>query len=107
MRFDKHLFICTNERAIGEKKSCGQAYGLELVKIFKKAIKDRGMNIAIRAQKSGCLDACDFGPAMVVYPEGVFYGALTINDIDEIIEEHLINNRPVQRLIINFTKNVI
>lgn len=102
MRFDKHLFICTHQRGPGEKKSCGEAHGLELVKRFKKVIADKKLNISVRAQRSGCLDACDFGPAMVVYPEGTYYGSLSFDDIEEIVDEHLVNNRPVQRLIIRF-----
>jgi (2Fe-2S) ferredoxin len=102
MRFEKHLFICTQERPPGEKKSCGQAHGLELVKLFKKAIADKGLNIAIRAQRAGCLDACAFGPALVVYPDGVYYGSLTFDDVQEIVDEHLVNNRPVERLTIRF-----
>jgi len=104
MRFEKHIFICTNQRAPGERKSCGEAHGLELVKLFKKMIKEKGLNTSIRAQKSGCLDACDFGPAMVVYPEGVYYGSLEFTDVEEIVNEHLINNRPVERLLIDFNR---
>lgn len=104
MRFEKHVFICTNQRAPGEKKSCGEAHGLELVKAFKKMVKDKGLNTEIRAQKTGCLDACEFGPALVVYPEGVFYGAVEIADVEEIVTEHLANNKPVERLVIDFRK---
>ncbi len=104
MRFEKHIFICTNQRAPGERKSCGEAHGLELVKLFKKLIKDNGLNATVRAQKSGCLDACDFGPALVVYPEGVFYGSVEFADVEEIVNEHLLNNRPVERLIIDYSK---
>ena len=104
MRFNKHIFICTNQRAPGERKSCGEAHGLELVKQFKKMIKDKGLNITIRAQKTGCLDACEFGPSLVVYPEGVFYGSVGFSDVEEIVNEHLVNNRPVERLIIDFNK---
>ena len=102
MRFEKHVFICTNQRAPGERKSCGEAHGLELVKLFKKLVKEKGLNSTIRAQKSGCLDACDFGPSLVVYPEGVFYGGVALHDVEEIVNEHLENNRPVQRLVIDF-----
>lgn len=104
MKFDKHVFICTNQRPAGEKKSCGEGHGLELVKAFKKMIKDSGLNADIRAQKAGCLDVCEFGPSMVVYPEGVFYGNVELADVDEIFNEHLLNNRPVKRLVINFSK---
>jgi (2Fe-2S) ferredoxin len=102
MKFRKHLFICTNQRAAGEKKSCGEAHGLELVKSFKRRIKDLGLNVEIRAQRAGCIDACDFGPSMVVYPEGVFYGGVSLDDVEEIIEQHLIRDKPVERLIIQF-----
>jgi len=102
MKYKKHLFICTNQRAVGEKKSCGEAHGLELVKAFKKLVKDKGLNAEVRAQKAGCLDVCEFGPAMVVYPEGVFYGSVALTDVDEIFNEHLINNRPVERLVLKF-----
>lgn len=104
MRFRKHVFICTNQRAPGEKQSCGEEHGLAMVKLFKKLIKEKGLNVNIRAQKTGCLDACEFGPALVVYPEGIFYGGVSISDVQEIVEEHLENDKPVQRLIIDFNK---
>ena len=104
MKFEKHIFICTNQRATGEKKSCGEACGLELIREFKKQMKDQNLNSRMRAQKSGCLDACEYGPTVVVYPEGVYYGAVTPADVNEIVQEHLLNNRPVERLIINFNE---
>jgi len=104
MRFEKHVFICTNQRAPGERKSCGEAHGLELVKLFKKLVKDKGLSTDVRAQKSGCLDACEFGPSLVVYPEGIFYGSVEVSDVEEIVTEHLEHNRPVQRLVIDFNK---
>ena len=104
MKFEKHIFICTNQRAPGEKKSCGEACGLELIKEFKKQMKDQNLNNRMRAQKSGCLDACEYGPTVVVYPEGIYYGAVTPADVNEIVQEHLLNDRPVERLIINFNE---
>ena len=104
MKFEKHIFICTNQRAAGEKKSCGEACGLELIKEFKKQMKEKNLNGRMRAQKSGCLDACEYGPTVVVYPEGIYYGAVTPADVNEIVQEHLLNNRPVERLIINFNE---
>lgn len=104
MRFEKHIFICTNQRATGEKKSCGEACGLSFVKEFKKQLKEKGLDGKVRAQRAGCLDACEYGPAMVVYPEGVFYGGISNVDIPEIIQEHILHNRPVRRLVIDFEK---
>ena len=107
MKFEKHIFICTNQRPPGEKKSCGEACGLELVKEFKKQLKDKSLSGKMRAQKAGCLDACEHGPTVVVYPEGVYYGGVATSDIKEIINDHLINGVPVKRLIINFDEKPI
>jgi (2Fe-2S) ferredoxin len=104
LKFDKHLFVCTNQRVNSERPSCGEEHGMELVKAFKKEIKDRGLNIDMRAQKAGCFDICEFGPNVVVYPEGVFYGHVQLSDVMEIVEEHLINNRPVERLRLKFQR---
>lgn len=99
MKFKKHVFICTNDKD-APKKSCGSGRGMELVNAFKEGLKDRNLQTEIRAQKAGCLDMCAFGPSMVVYPEGVLYGNVTPADVEEIIENHLVNDQPVERLII-------
>ncbi len=101
MKYSKHVFICTNQKDPG-KKCCGEATGMELVNTMKEELKERNLHLKIRAQRAGCLDACAFGPAMVVYPEGVFYGGVTKDDIKEIVEEHLVNDRVVERLKLNF-----
>ena len=75
---------------------------MELVAAFKKLIKDKGLNTEIRAQKTGCMEACEAGPSVVVYPEGVFYGKVQLSDVEEIVASHLQNNQPVERLIMDF-----
>jgi (2Fe-2S) ferredoxin len=75
----------------------GQA---ELHRVFKAKLKERGINGAVRANKAGCLDQCEHGPTVVVYPDAVWYGGVTPADVDEIIESHIIGNRPVQRLML-------
>ena len=102
MKYKKHVFICVNQRPEG-KDSCGEQHGLMLVQLFKDGLRVRdNAHIEIRAQKAGCLDVCKFGPALVVYPEGVFYGNVTAADVDEIIDSHLLNNQPVERLKLSF-----
>src|SRR4051812_35300900 len=99
MKYKKHVFICTNEKPDG-KKCCGEARGMDLVNAFKDLVKKNNLNTEIRAQKAGCLDVCAFGPSLVVYPEGVFYGHVQLSDVQEIFDEHLLNNRPVERLVL-------
>jgi len=102
MLYQKHIFICTNQRPEGSRVCCGEQHGLSLVAAFKKAIKDRGLNTEIRAQRAGCFDVCERGPSVVVYPEGIFYGKVQLSDVEEIVHEHLENNRIVERLVMKF-----
>ncbi|HTL83039.1 MAG TPA: (2Fe-2S) ferredoxin domain-containing protein [Bacteroidia bacterium] len=97
--YDKHIFICTNQRAADAlRKSCGEAHGMEIVDAFKKKLKEKNLPIKIRAQRAGCLDICDFGQTIAIYPEGIFYVGVELSDVDEIISEHIENNRVVERL---------
>lgn len=101
MIYQKHIFVCTNQRAGNERKSCGEENGMKLVAEFKKAINDKKLPVKIRAQKCGCLDVCEKGPSVVVYPEGVFYGGVKHEDVERIVESHIVNNIPVEELRID------
>lgn len=100
MVYDLHIFVCNNQRTGSEKLSCGDANGLELVGEFKKQLNNLKVNLKIRANKSGCLGICDFGPTIAIYPEGIFYVGVKKEDVKEIIESHIINKIPVQRLLL-------
>jgi (2Fe-2S) ferredoxin len=69
-----------------------------LQKLFKEAIGAAGLKATVRANKSGCLDQCEHGPTVVVYPEAVWYGFVQPEDVVEIVQEHIVNGRPVERL---------
>ncbi len=98
-RFEKHIFICENKREEGHPRSCcADKDSSQLKKLFKEKLKQRGLNHIIRANSSGCLDACEFGSAIVIYPEQTWYGNVLPEDVDEIIENHLINGNVVERL---------
>jgi (2Fe-2S) ferredoxin len=101
MKFKKHVFICANQKP-EPKKCCGEANGTALIQAFQAALKERGLQTDIRAQRAGCLDTCAFGPSIVVYPEGVYYGKVQLEDVEEIVESHLVNDQPVERLKLNF-----
>ena len=98
--YDRHIFVCNNERKNNERRSCGEQHGLELVAAFKKQLNDKKLAINIRAQKCGCLGICDFGPTIAIYPEGTFYVNVQLEDVPEIIEQHIIQNKPVERLLL-------
>jgi len=101
-RFEKHIFICENVRPAGHPRGCCSEKGsVELRQIFKKRLKELGLNAHVRANAAGCLDACEFGISIVVYPEQIWYGGVTETDVDEIIQKHIIENKPVKRLMIN------
>lgn len=93
----RHIFICTNERGPGEaRKSC---CGSSLHAKFKDSLKAHKVPPTdVRANKAGCLDQCEKGPAVVVYPESVWYGGVTENDVEEIVVSHIIGGVPVERL---------
>ncbi len=98
-RFEKHIFICENVREPEHPRGCCSLKGSNAIRRkFKNRLKELGLNAQFRANSSGCLDACEFGPSIVVYPEQVWYGGVSENDIEEIIQSHLINNKPVDRL---------
>lgn len=97
--FARHVFLCTNQRAEGE--SCCNALGAsEALDHAKGRIKALGLAGPgkVRFQKAGCLERCGEGPVLVVYPEAVWYTYVDKTDIDEIIDEHLVNGRVVERL---------
>jgi (2Fe-2S) ferredoxin len=98
-RFDHHVFVCLNERDPADARGCcAQRGGSEVLGWFKDEVKRRGWKGRVRANKAGCLDACDFGPTVVVYPEGVWYSPRTRDDVARICEEHLAGGRPVEAL---------
>lgn len=76
---------------------------MEVVQKLREKIKANGLSNFIRAQRAGCLDVCALGPAMVVYPEGVFYGNLTQEKVDEIFEKHIQGGKPVEEFQLDFS----
>ena len=99
MRFRHHVFICENKRPDDDQRGSCCARGSEAVRqAFKEELSRRGLKGEIRANGAGCLDACNQGPSVVVYPEGVWYGRVTAADVAEIVERHLVGGQPVERL---------
>lgn len=99
--YAKHVFFCCNQRDADADRPCCAAKGAAQMRDYAKGrIKALGLagEGRIRINQAGCLDRCEEGPCIVVYPEGVWYTYVDQSDIDEIIEEHLQNGRIVERL---------
>jgi (2Fe-2S) ferredoxin len=99
-KFRKHIFICQNQRrAEHHRGSCDPQGTGELQKLFKAKLSERGIRgDEVRANKSGCLEQCEHGPTVVVYPDEVWYGGVHAEDVGEIIDSHIIGGTPVERL---------
>ena len=99
--YERHVFICTNRRDPGNPKGDCASKGSEAIReAFKKGLHERGLKGRMRANAAGCLDQCEHGVTCVVYPEQVWYGHVTVEDVNEIIESHLVGGRPVERLVL-------
>lgn len=100
-KFLKHIFICTNQRPTTDPRGCcDPSGGAELQRAFTANLARRGIKDTVRANKAGCLNQCEHGPNIVVYPEAVWYGSVTVADVDDIVESHIIGDKPVERLVI-------
>src|SRR5436190_9546980 len=98
--YERHIFLCTNVRHEGHPRGCCAAGGSEkLHGYMREAARQMGIE-NIRCNASGCLDRCELGPNMVIYPEGVWYHYENTQDIDEILETHVKNGRRVTRLML-------
>lgn len=97
--YQRHVFFCLNRRDDG--RACCATHDAERLQAYAKArIQELGRSGRglVRVNKAGCLDRCDEGPCLVVYPEAVWYTYVDEQDIDEIIERHLLGGEPVERL---------
>lgn len=99
--YQYHVFFCTNSREDG-RQCCEQCNASEIRAYAKAKIKELGLSGEgkVRINSAGCLDRCELGPVVVVYPEETWYSYLDREDIDEIIEKHLQGGEVVERLLI-------
>ena len=99
--YKHHVFFCVNQRP-GGKACCANQGSVAMRDYAKDRVRTLGLagRGGVRINQAGCLDRCSKGPAVVIYPEGVWYSYLSQEDIDEIIDEHLCHGRLVNRLLI-------
>ena len=100
-KFERHIFVCGNVRPTGHPRGCCDPSGqAELQNRFKQKLAELGLKGTVRANQAGCLDQCEHGPNVVIYPEAVWYGGVTLADVDEIVTAHVVAGQPVQRLML-------
>ncbi len=98
--FDAHLFVCGNRRPDGHKRGSCAAKGSEKLRDYMKArAKEMGLP-GVRVNMAGCLDRCELGPCMVVYPEGIWYRIENTSDVDAVLEQHVRDGVRVDRLML-------
>ncbi|MEA1880799.1 MAG: (2Fe-2S) ferredoxin domain-containing protein [Candidatus Marinimicrobia bacterium] len=99
MKYNKHIFICINERPeCSAKGDCSRKGGKDIRLRFVQLINEHGLKGKVRANKSGCLDACEMGASIVIYPQGIWYSEVQLEDVDEIFNTSVLGNGIVDRI---------
>ena len=97
--YERHVFVCENHREPDNPKGCCSAKGGHEVRDrLKQLAHEAGLKGRVRVNSAGCLDQCAHGVTIVVYPEAVWYGGVTLADVEELFREHVLGGRPVERL---------
>lgn len=97
--FDCHVFVCCNQREPGHARGCCDPDGSETLRnCFAAELKKRALPILVRANRAGCLDQCECGPTVVIYPQGIWYGRVRPEDVPRIIDETIVAGRVIEEL---------
>ena len=98
--YRKHVFCCVNERPAGHERGCCKDKGAIRLRSYMKARAKELELDDVRINQAGCLDRCELGPTMVIYPEGIWYRCETNEDVDEVLKVHLVDGGRVERLML-------
>lgn len=79
---------------------CVSAGALKIKERFHEVLKEHNLTTEVNIIETGCMGPCDYGPVMVIYPEGIFYKKVSVDDVAEIVSEHFVKGRPVNRLML-------
>jgi (2Fe-2S) ferredoxin len=98
--YEHHVFFCLNQRDPGDRVCCADSGAKAAQEHAKKRIK--ALNLAkpgaCRINKAGCMERCEEGPVLVIYPQGTWYTYVDTHDIDEIVDRHIVGGQIVERL---------
>lgn len=99
VKLKHHIFVCTSCRINGQQKGfCYSKDSVNVLQKFMEAIEDNDLSGEVMITNTGCFGICDKGPIAVVYPEGIWYGNLTEDDVEKIVEQHIMDGIPVEEL---------
>ncbi len=99
--YERHIFCCTNVRQPGHPRGCCSEKDSVRLRNYMKAKAKQLKLEGVRVNIAGCLDRCELGPTMVIYPEGVWYTYRNTEDLDEILNTHVIEGGRVRRLMLD------
>jgi len=101
-KFTSHIFVCCNRRQAGHPRGCCDPDGSERLRAALKAeLKRRGLGPLVRANRAGCLDQCELGPTIVIYPQAIWYGGVCLEDVPRIVQETIVQGRVLEDLLID------
>ncbi|MGY8766957.1 MAG: (2Fe-2S) ferredoxin domain-containing protein [Pirellulales bacterium] len=90
-KFQQHIFVCSNQRSAGHPRGCCDAAGSDQLRAALKAeLKRRDLTPLVRANQAGCLDQCEYGPVLVIYPQAIWYGNVQLADVPRIVEQTIV-----------------
>ncbi len=99
--FTHHIFVCCNTREPGHARGCCDPTKSQALRsLFKIELDKRGLKGRVRANMAGCLDQCEHGPNLVIYPQGIWYGGVRIEDVPRIIDETIVKAVVLEDLVI-------
>ena len=90
--YRSHVLVCGGT-------GCTSSGSAKLIERFEEQLKEKGLDKEVKVVRTGCFGLCEAGPVVIVYPEGTFYSRVKEDDVDEIVSEHLLKGRKVQRLV--------
>ena len=100
-KFTHHIFVCCNQRSPEHARGCCDPAGSETLRAcFKQQLEQRGLTPWVRANRAGCLDQCELGPTVVIYPRAIWYGHVRPDDVERIINETILGGRTLADLLI-------
>lgn len=99
--FTHHIFVCGNVREPGHPRGCCDPTGQQILRdAFKRELKKAGLGPLVRANHSGCLEQCEHGPTVVIYPQGVWYGRVSVGDVPRIVAKTIVGGEVLGDLVI-------